>query len=487
MAQTYKRLGFTSLLVTTCIFALVTNVFAEKPVNVVFFLADDVNKEYYGCYGHPNSPAPTLSEFAKQGMVFDQMFTGQAICTPSRSIAYTGKYPLRNGAFKNHTQVYPSTKTICSFMKDIDYDVILCGKSHVTPDNSFPWTMEMESIEPTGDKSTYTRPALPTDKLDSYLASVKSDGSRPFCIMATSYYPHGESPEGTTFTPDGIELTPSQPDTAEVRQAESRYYQAIKNSDDEFAEVLRLLDEHNLADNTVVMFASDHGRAGKFSVSDDGLNVPFVVRWPGVVQAGARTQAMVSFVDILPTILAIAEDATERDVDGKSFFPVLRGQSDTHHEYVYGVMTNQGTINANVFPGRMIRSKEFKYIRNFNAMEVIQRKRAAGETINPFVLMGAQRHRGVPEEELYRVSEDPGEKVNLASNPEYAEIKADLRNRLQAWMVQQNDFLAKPGNMPLLHTKDQFRLDRKNPRSRIPVPPELMNSLQPSRLYRHTP
>ncbi len=209
----------------------------EQPVNVVFFLADDVNKEYYGCYGHPNTPAPTLSEFAKQGMVFDRMFTGQAICAPSRSMAYTGKYPLRNGAFKNHTQVYPSTKTIYHFMKDLDYDVILCGKSHVSPKGSFPWTVEMESVEPTGDKSTYTRP----------------------------------------------------------------------------------------------------------------------------------------------------------------------------------------------------------------------------------------------------------EQTNLASNPEFAEIKAELRNRLQAWLLQQSDFLAKPGNMPLLHKSDEFRLDREHPRSKRGLPPELKNSLQPSELYRHTP
>jgi uncharacterized sulfatase len=492
MAQTYRQLGFILLLAITCICDRATNALAEKPVNVVFFLADDVNKEYYGCYGHPNSPAQALSEFAKQGMVFDQMFTGQAICTPSRSIAFTGKYPLRNGAFKNHTQVYPSTKTICHFMNDLDYDVILCGKSHVSPKESFPWTLEMESVEPAGDKSTYTRPALPTDKLDLYLASVKSDGSRPFCIMATSYYPHGESPEGTTFTPDGIVLTPSQSDTPEVRHAESRYYQAIKNSDDEFAQVLKLLDKHNLADNTVVMFASDHGRAGKFTVSDKGLNVPFVVRWPGVVPAGKRSQAMVSFVDLLPTVLAIAGNESTEDFDGKSFLSVLRGQSETQHEYVYGVMTNQGTINAHVFPGRMIRSKKFKYIRNYNAMEVVERKRAAGETINPFVQMGAQRHRGVPEEELYRVDGDPSEQTNseqtnLASNPEYAEIKAEMRDRLQAWLVQQNDFLAKPGNMPLLHTSDQFRLDRQHPRRKKGIPAELKNSLKRSDLYRHSP
>jgi uncharacterized sulfatase len=487
MVRTLERLGFTLLLSMTCLSACAADDPNHQPVNVVFFLADDVNKEYYGCYGHGNTPAPTVSEFAKQGMVFDQMFTGQSICAPSRSMAYTGKYPLRNGAFKNHSSVYKNTKSICHYMKDLHYDVILCGKSHVSPNDSFPWTIEMESIEPSGDKETFTRPALPIDTLDSYFQSSVEDGSRPFCIMATSYYPHGEQPTGTTFTTDGIELTRFQPNTPEVRQSESQYYQAIKNCDDEFAQVLNLLEKYNLADNTVVMFASDHGRAGKFSVSDRGLNVPFVVRWPGVVQAGSRSEAMVSFVDILPTILAIAGNEGGEDFDGKSFLPVLRGQSDTHHDYVYGVMTNQGTINAHVFPGRMIRSKEFKYIRNFNAMEVVQRKQASGAKLNPFLELGAKRHLGVPEEELYRVDEDPDEQTNLASNPNYTQVKADLKDRLQAWLTKQNDFLAQPGSMPLLHTSNDFRLDRTHPRSKRGLPPGLKNSLRPSDLYRHVP
>jgi hypothetical protein len=93
----------------------------------------------------------------------------------------------------------------------------------------------------------------------------------------------------------------------------------------------------------------------------------------------------------------------------------------------------------------------------------------------------------VPEEGLYHIDNDSDKQINLAADPQYADVKAELRERLQDWLTQQNDFLAQPGNMPLLQTSNDFRLDRKHPRSRRALPPKLKNSLQPSDLYRHTP
>jgi uncharacterized sulfatase len=458
----------------------------ERP-NFVFFLTDDLNKEYYGCYGHENSPAPTLTEFAKQGMVFDQAFTGQAICAPSRSMIFTGKYPLRNGAFKNHAPVYDGTRSICHLMKELEYDVILCGKSHVSPAASFPWTIQMESVAPSANRDKYTRPAVPIGQLESYFKNRNDRSSAPFCIMATSYYPHGERPATSDFTASDVQLTRFQRDTPRTRASEASFYQAIKNSDDEFAQVLGLLNEYDLADNTVVLFAADHGRFGKFSLKDSGLAVPFVVRWPGVVKPGTRSDALVSFADVLPTILDIAGGDPVQDFDGKSFVSVLKGQREAHHEYVYGVMTNQGIIEAHVFPGRMIRSKRYKYIRNDNAMEVVQRKEKLGQKLSPFLQLGAARHPGVPEEELYDLVDDPAEQLNLASVPAHAEVKSELKRKLQDWMMAQNDFLQEPGAMPLLRTGKAFRLDQEHPRRKSTLPPELKNSLNDSDFYQHQP
>ncbi len=451
--------------------------------NFLFFMTDDLNKEYYDCYGGQLGATPAVSALAKEGMVFENAFTGQAICAPSRSMLYTGKYPLRNGAFKNHSAVYNDTRSVCHYLRDLDYDVILCGKSHVKPDRAFPWTISMHNEKPAGSPEHYTRPALPADQLENYFANTRD---RSFCVMANSYYPHGEHPNKTKFSPDSIPLTRFKENNSLNRKSEASFAQAIKNGDDEFAGVLKLLKKYDLENNTVVFYASDHGRFGKFTLYDRGLNVPFVIRWPGVVKPGTRTDALVSFADVLPTMLEIAGSKRVDDFDGKSFAPLLKGETNSHRDYVHGVMTNQGIIHAHVFPGRMIRSNQYKYICNYNAMEVVDRKKNLSDAMAQFLRMGAQRHPGVPEEELFDVIADPNEESNLASNPSFQEIKKKLRNDLQEWLVSQNDFLKDEGNMPLLATPKQFRLDvLSHPKNKVNLPAELRNSLENHPFYEH--
>ncbi|KAA1259074.1 Arylsulfatase [Rubripirellula obstinata] len=381
---------------------------------------------------------------------------------------------------------FKDTRTVCHYLKDLDYDVILCGKSHVNPRSAFPWTIEMHSKKPAGDPKMYTKPATPLDQLEAYFAGGSPNNQRPFCVMVTSYYPHGEHPKQTTLTEDSVAITRFQEDSPRTRASEAQFNQAVKNSDEEFERALALLDKYDLADNTVVIYASDHGRFGKWSVYDRGLSVPFVVRWPGVVEPGTRSDALVSFADVLPTMMEIAGAKPDSDFDGKSLQSLLKGQTDSHHQYVYSVMTNQAIINAHVFPGRMIRSKQYKYTRNYNAMEVVQRKEKAGEALTAFLRMGAEQHPNVPEEELFDMIKDPHEQNNLAADPAYREIKSELKQKLQQWLVTQNDFLKDEGSMPFLATHKHFRLDLLNhPKNKVTLPRELKNSLNGYDFYQH--
>jgi uncharacterized sulfatase len=455
-------------------------------MNFLIFVADDLDKEYYGCYGNEKTASPTVTKLAQQGMVFDNAFTGMAICSPSRSMLYTGKYPLRNGAFKNHSAIYKGSKTVCHHLKALGYDVILCGKSHVNPKSAFPWTVAMHNQEPAGDPAMFTKPAMPLDQLENYFADAAPGAQRPFCVMATSYYPHGEHPQKTNFNTDAISLAPFQKDTPAIREMEARFSQAVNNSDQEFKQALALLEKYDLADNTVVIYASDHGRFGKFTVYDRGLNVPFVVRWPGVVKPGTRSDALVSFIDVLPTMIDAAGGSPSEVFDGKSLVPLLKGETDSHHRYVYGVMTNQGIINAHVFPGRMIRSKKYKYIRNYNAMEVVARKEKEGVQWIEFLKMGAQQHPDTPEEELFDMINDPFEKNNLADDASLSPVKMELKEKLQRWLESQNDFLKTPDAMPFITSQKPYRLDQlSHPRNKVDLQPELKNALDDYKFYEH--
>jgi uncharacterized sulfatase len=471
-----------SQLVQNCSYA---NESGERP-NFLVFIVDDLNKEYYGCYGHPKTASPTVDRLASEGMVFDNAFTGQAICATSRSMLYSGKYPLRNGSFMNHTAVYEGTRTVCHYLQELNYDVILCGKSHVKPASAFPWTHAMHHPKPKGDQQAKANRSMPLDKLESYFEQNKGHKRRPFCVFASSHYPHGEHPERTSFSADSIAVTRFHADTAKNRKSEARFSQAIKYSDDELSRSLELLDKYNHTDNTIVIFVSDHGRFGKWSVYDRGLNVPFVVRWPGVVKSGSRSDALVSFADVLPTMLEVAGADHVSDFDGKSFLPVLKGTTQSHQKYVYGVMINQGIINAHVFPGRTIRSEQYRYIRNYNTLAAVERREAAGEKHTEILRMGAEKYPDVPEEELFDVIADPEEKHNLADHPQHQEVKKELQQELQNWLIAQNDFMKNEGAMPFLATHKQYRLDvLSHPKNKVELPERLKHSLDGYKFYEH--
>jgi uncharacterized sulfatase len=428
---------------------------ADRP-NFVFFLSDDQLINDYGCYGLPLELTPTTDALADEGLVFEQMFTTQAICAPSRSMLFTGQYPIRNGCFMNHTAVRNGTKTVYDALKPLGYNVALAGKVHVQPKSVFRWDAYMGSNSPE---------PLPLDQIDAYLSKVKDQS---FCLFISSSLPHGPYPENPKFPAEKTIVHPY------MKSAQKRtlpgYYDNIAIKEKELERVLAMLDKHGLADNTVFVYSADHGNGAgaKYTVYDRGLNVPFIVRWPGRVKPG-RTDALASYVDILPTFVEIAGAQPPEGVDGKSFLPVLMGKTDKHHEIVFGLMTQQGVWDAHIFPRRSARGERYHYIHNFNTMERIELDRQEGKEIDPFRLLGAQKHPDVPEEELYDTQADPFELNNLASDQQYAGIKARLKKELFDWMESQNDFLAEGGSIPYLKSKHPLDMNSSDIRANMTI------------------
>lgn len=169
----------------------------------------------------------------------------------------------------------------------------------------------------------------------------------------------------------------------------------------------------------------------------------------------------------------------EPSMDGKSFLNILKGEDKAIHQYVYGVRTNQNIINARVFPSRMIRDIRYKYIRNFNALAVLDKNLTDKANINAFLELGAQRHKNEPFEELYDLTNDPFEQNNLIAEPSLKTVKTRLQTQLFAWMKTQGDFLSEGfGNVPII-TAPTFKLDQNKPPRRTDVPKALQNTLKP--------
>ncbi|SHI30806.1 uncharacterized sulfatase [Algibacter luteus] len=435
-----------------------------KP-NLIFYLSDDQDVYDYGCYGNEKVNTAAVDRLAKEGMLFNNAFTAQAICAPSRSQLFTGKYPLKNGCFANHTATKPNIKSVTTQMKNLGYEVVLAGKSHVKPASVYQWDREWEPVP----KKDVPREYIPLDSIEGYFKATK----KPFCMFITSKYPHGKYFDVQNPNTDDIKFYPFNEDKKNNEayvKSKAGYYRSIEEDNTQIDKVLELVDTY-LDENTLFIYSADHGVSGKFTVKDIGLKVPFVVRWPKVIKPGTTSNQLIHYTDVLPTFMNIAGGKATEDIDGNSFLPLLQGEDVEINKYVYGVRTNQNILNSEVFPSRMIRDKRYKYIRNFNALEVVEQNLTGKPNVDYFIKRGANAHKNEPFEELYDLQNDPFEQNNLANNPELLPIKQKLIKDMFSWMKSQGDILDEAtGNMPIITPKGNkgFKLDQDTPRRKIP-------------------
>lgn len=411
--------------------------------NIIFYLADDQDRLDYGSYGNPNVETSNVDLLVKQGIKFENFYTGQAICAPSRSQIFTGMYPVKNGCMANHIGVKPNIKSITSLLKESGYEVVLAGKSHVKPNKVFNWTHYFPKLE---------NRFLPLAKIDDYLKNVK----KPFCLIIASDYPHGPFPKTLNYTKKDIYKLPYDP--SYIGNHKPGYYQNIKDDNDQLGEVLNMVDKYGHNENSMFIYASDHGLSGKWGLSEQGLQVPFVVRWPGKIKPNSTSNTLLTLVDVLPTLLEVSKTKIPNDIDGKSFIKTLLGSDEEINEYVFGVATKQNIRECKIFPSRMVREKRFKLIRNFNSIEVFDSNLGDNPFVNSFAKIGAESFPNIPYEELYDLEKDPYQKINLINDNKYKNIRNRLSIALENWMLAQEDFiLENPISVikPTLHPLDK--------------------------------
>ena len=396
---------------------------SDKP-NFIFYLSDDQDQLDYSIYGNDLVESSAVEELASKGMVFNNFYTAQAICSPSRSQLLTGMYPVKNGCYANHIPVKSNISSITKYLKQAGYDVYLAGKSHVKPSSVFNWSHYF----PLKDKRYFQ-----LNKIKDFITNAK----KPYCIFIASTFPHGPFINDQNYTKKDVLM---QPYEDYIPNFKPSYYSNIKKDNDQLQQVLNIVDS---VDNENIMFfyASDHGISGKWGVYEKGLRAPLVIRWPKNIKEGTRYDGLLSFVDIMPTILDIAGAEIPKDIDGKSFADVFINNNTQINKYVYGVGTKQNVRDAKIFPSRSIRDEKFKYIINFNSIEVYENNFTDNDILNQFIEIGAKAFPNTPYEELYDLSNDPHEKNNIANSKEFFSIKRKLNDELRKWMKDQNDFV----------------------------------------------
>ncbi|MFK5924601.1 MAG: sulfatase [Verrucomicrobiota bacterium] len=438
---------------------------ADQP-NFLFIIADDCTFRDIACYGG-QAFTPNIDRLAAEGMRFTRCFQAAPMCSPTRHNIYTGLYPVKSGAYPNHTFAKEGTKSVAHYLKQLNYRVALSGKTHISPKKVFPF-----EYMPAGKVKKN-----PNMEAIAALLKESKQNDTPFCLFACSNEPHSPWNKGdaSRYKAADLKLPPYFVDTPETREAMTRYLAEITYFDNQVGVLLTLLKQNDLAENTMVIVVSEQGSSfpfGKWTCYDTGLQSACIVRWPGKVSAGEVSDAMIEYVDFLPTFIDAAGGGMDPDLDGESFLPVLLGKKKTHKNFVYGIMTTRGILSgSDSFGIRSIRSERYKYIWNLTPEVEFQNicmespeflsweaKATAGDAD---AADKVKRYRVRPSEELYDINKDPYEWKNLANDPSLASVKAELKSKLKAWMEASGDKGQQTELQALEHQVRQRRKKKK--------------------------
>jgi len=397
---------------------------AAAPPNVVLFMADDVGYECFGCYGSEQYATPHIDRLAKEGMRFEHAYS-QPLCTPSRVKIMTGLSNVRN--YAGFSILRKDQKTFGHYLRDAGYVTAVGGKWQLFGAEHYSGEVRGKGILPEeagfdrhclwqvarkGDR--FWNPLLTIDGEDrqfgpddygpdlvtEYLLEAMEESvadGRPFFV----YYPMilVHSP----FLP-----TPGS-ESRESRDRQQNFEDMVAHMDEIVGRFVARTGELGIDNNTIILFTSDngthktiesrlHGRTivgGKGLTTDAGTRVPLVARWPGTIEPGSVTDALVDFSDFVPTLLQLAGQTIPGDLDGKSFAPVLRGDGTTPREWIF-VYSNPRPEKTE--PVRFVRDQRWK-------------------------LYGDGR--------FFDVANDPGEEAPMAEPPQESSIRT-LRQALES-------------------------------------------------------
>lgn len=416
---------------------------ASRP-NIVFMIADDCTYRDLGCYGGVNTPTPNIDRLASEGVRFTHFFQAAPMSSPTRQCLMTGRYPVSSGAYPNHARVRDDVTSVTHHMRQQGYRVALQGKRHFDPLSVFDYEFL------SGGNMDVN-----VDKVRPFIQDATSK-NEPFCLFLCSHQPHTPWNMGdpSVYDPQKLVLPSYWVDTPETRADYCRYLAEVTYMDGLVGQVMDLLDETGVADNTVFFFTSEQGNAfpfAKWTCYDMGLQTAMIVRWPGVTRPGSTCDALAEYVDVVPTFVDIAGGTPEKILEGKSFKKCIEGRKNHHKKYVYAIHTTRGTINGTEgFGIRSVRDRRYLYIRNVNHENLF--RNATTELGDPmwksWVREGVHdsraaelvsRYQKRPAEELYDTWKDPDDDRNLAADRRYRAVLNRLSRKLDRWMESQGD------------------------------------------------
>jgi len=414
--------------------------------NILVLIPHDLGT-HLGCYGHPDVRSPHLDRLAAQGVRFSDCFTPSPECTPSRGCLMTGLYPHQNGLMGLSNfgwSLRPEAPHLAQRLRAAGYATHLFGFQHEA--HKTPETLGYLHTHSQNDHHVNAVCAALAD----FLQAQGGDGEAPWFAYAGFKHVHRPWSEQTTFDPAAIAVPAYLPDTPVIREDLARFHQDILDMDAAVGRVLDAVAQGPCADNTLILFTTDHGAAfpgAKATLYDPGIHVPLILHGPEWLPGGRVIDALVSNLDVTPTLLELAGAEIPDSLAGRSLVPLLRDQTHPHRDQVGGALFYDVAYD----PMHYVRTRTHKYIRSFavtaedarGADPEVLSTFAAGRWIrvDDFDVLTSPTWQSLkrpcpmpPAEELYDLTRDPCERQNLVGQPEAAGILADMRTRLRHLM-----------------------------------------------------
>ncbi len=400
------------------------------PPNIVYLHSHDTGR-YVQPYGH-QVVTPNIQRLADQGLQFRQAYCAAPSCSGSRACLLTGQWAHVNGMTGLAHRGWALNdygRHIVHPLREAGYWSALIGEQHLSRD---PQVLGYDHVIDIG--TTKVHSIAPAAK-----QLLRSRPPRPFFLSIGFFETHREFFEWSSVR-DALYGTPPAhlPDTPEIRADMAAFKASARALDQGVGAVLHALDESGVADDTLVVLTTDHGipfPGAKASLSDRGLGVLLIVRGPGGFHGGHVTDALVSQVDIYPTLCEVAGAPLPDGLHGTSLMPIVRREVPEVRDELFAELTYHAAYD----PQRAIRTHRHKLIRHFGDRLEPVLPNIDDSPSKDLLIAAGLGEQPRPRVELYDLLMDPIEMRNLADNPAHATIRADLEERLDRWMNETDD------------------------------------------------
>lgn len=379
---------------------------------------------------------PNLMRLARESFMFHQAHSAAPICSPSRTALLTGMYPHSSGMFGLSHRGFVTndfSRHLSNYLQKNGYYTVLAGVQH---EANHPELLGYDERHSSFERDNRVRDAR---ALEAALDFLRSDrrGDKPFFLSFGMFSTHLPYPEATDVEEDFIATPSPIVNTEETRRDFANYLTSLRTADSCVGAVLDEVDRLGLRDNTVIIFTTDHGISFpdmKCTLRDAGTGVALFIRHPDIGRGA--TDALVSHVDVYPTVCDMLGIEKPDWLEGHSLLPLMRGETDKVNDHIF----SEVTYHAAYDPMRAVRTDRMKLIRHFG--ELRRSMANIGDHAAKDIFMTSKLPH-IPREPvyLYDLVADPEERQNLAHRPEYAVELAELSALLEDWMRRTHDQL----------------------------------------------